>query len=193
MEIIAPKKENLSKIMALLRQGGILICPTDTVYGLICLAENEKAVEKIFEIKKRDKSKPLAVFVKDIESAKDLAIVGEREEEYLKNSKNTVILKAKSLPAQAGAKLSPLVYKNGTIGIRIPNYNFLNTILKEFGKPLAQTSANLSDLAAETKIKNIIFQFKDEDVLIIDAGDLPNSKASTIIDVAGNKIKILRK
>ena len=63
-----------------------MICPTDTVYGLVADATNKKAVEKIFKIKKRPRSKPLAVFVKDIKMAKELAEIDERQEEILKNT-----------------------------------------------------------------------------------------------------------
>lgn len=187
MKMLQKNKIDISEIITALKNGAVLVLPTDTVYGLVCDAANEKAVEKIFEIKKRDKSKPLAIFVKDIESAKDLAIVGEKGQKYLIDNKTTVILNAKE------KKLSPLIYKNETIGIRIPNYNFLNLILKEFKNPLAQTSANISGNPAATKIKEVLKQFKDEDILIVDAGDLPKSEPSTIIDLTSNKTKILRK
>ncbi|MCX6723850.1 MAG: L-threonylcarbamoyladenylate synthase [Candidatus Staskawiczbacteria bacterium] len=186
MEIIKGNKNNVSKIITALQNGAVLVLPTDTVYGLICDAENEEAVKKIFEIKKRDKSKPLGVFVKEIEAAKEMAFVESRHEKFLKDNKNTVILKAKN------SSLPKLVYKDKTIGIRIPKYELLNLILEKFGKPIAQTSANISGEPATVKIADILEQFKNQDITIVDAGNLSENKSSTIIDLTNNKINILR-
>ena len=75
-----------------------MICPTDTVYGFLADAENKKAVDKIYKIKKRPKSKPLAVFVKDFKMAKELAEINENQEKILKNKwpgKYTFVLERK--------------------------------------------------------------------------------------------------
>lgn len=184
MEII--KKNNIKEIITALKKGAVLVLPTDTVYGLICNASNNIAVAKIFKIKKREKSKPLGVFVKDIKSAKKLAII-DKAEKFLKNNKNTVILNVKK------KNLSNLVYKNNTIGIRIPKYKLLNLVLNKFNKPIAQTSANISGRPATVKINNILKQFKNTDVLIVDVGNLPKNKPSAIIDLTNNNIKIIRK
>jgi len=187
MQTIKQDKINIGKIVAALKNGAVLVCPTDTVYGLVCDASNEKSVEKIFEIKKRDKSKPLGIFVKDIKAAKKLAFADKNQESFLKDNEITAILKAKK------PVLSELVYKNKTIGIRIPNYKFLNLILEKFNKPLVQTSANISGKETTVKIKNILKQFKTQEVIIVDGGDLPKNKPSTIIDLTNNNINILRK
>lgn len=203
MEIIQAKKENLKKIIDSLRQGMVLVCPTDTVYGLICDAGNEKAVEKIFEIKKREKIKPLAIFVKNLGEAKKIAHINYNQEKFLEKNwpgAVTAVFKAKK------QFLSKLVYQNGTIGLRVPNYEFLGRVLKEFGKPIAQTSANISGQPATTKIKEILEQFSAQggsasiggaaeiqpDV-IINAGDLPENNPSKVVDFSNNKIEILRK
>jgi L-threonylcarbamoyladenylate synthase len=192
MRLIQENKKNVDEIITALKNGAVLILPTDTVYGLVCDASNEKAVEKIFEIKKRDKQKSLPVFVKDIEQAKEQAIINSKQEEFLKEiwpGAVTAVLKAKS-------GLSKLVYKQGTIALRIPNYELLSVILKEFGKPLAQTSVNISGKPSLIKPKEIIEQFQGRDNrpdLIVDAGDLSKNKSSIIIDLTKNKINILRK
>jgi len=185
MKTISASENNIKEIIAALKNGAVLVLPTDTVYGLVCDAKNKKAVEKIFDIKDREKTKPLAVFVKSIEMAKEIAEINKPAEEFLKDSKTTVVVKAKD------RRLSDLVYKDGTIGIRIPDYRFLNLILDEFNAPLAQTSANVSE-GALTEIAKIRFQFGSEEVLIIDAGDLPKRNASSIIDLTKDAIKIIR-
>jgi|SRR3989344_5457009 len=186
MRLIQENKNSLEEIITALKNGAVLVLPTDTVYGLVCDAKNEKAVEKIFEIKKRDKAKPLAVFVKDIEMAKEIAEIDARAEKFLGDNKTTIIVKAKN------KKLSDLVYKDGTIGIRIPNYEFLNLILNEFDGPLAQTSVNISGQEPIIKIVDIKFQFANEDVSIVNAGDLPKAKPSKIIDLSKGGEDVLR-
>jgi len=185
MEII--KKNNLKEIFTALKKGAVLVFPTDTVYGLICDAANKKAVEKIFKVKKREKTKPLGIFVKSVNDINKFAILGKDQSVIFKDNKITGILKTRK------KNLSKLVYKKNTIGIRIPKYKLLNTILDKFNRPLAQTSANISGKPATTKIKYILRQFKNEDVLIVDVGDLPKNKPSSIIDLTDNNINIIRK
>ncbi len=184
---------NIEKILTALKNGAVLVCPTDTVYGLVCDASNEKAIERIFLMKQRDKLKPLAIFVKDIEMAEEYAEISMEQEEKLQKSwpgAVTFILKAKQIE---DGLLSLLVYKNNTIGMRVPKYDLLRKILKEFNRPLAQTSANISGVPATGKIGEVINQFTKEDVIIVDAGDLPIRSPSTIIDLTNNKVNILRK
>ena len=188
MKTIKASRENIEGIITALKNGAVLVLPTDTVYGLVCDAANESAVGKIFEIKKRDKTKPLAVFVKDIDQAKEFAEISAEQEKFLQKNwpgAVTVILKAKG-------GLSKLVYKNNTIGMRLPNYELLNLILDDFGEPLAQTSANISGEGDPVEISKIKSQFENQDILIVEAGDLPKRKASAIIDLSKEEIKILR-
>ena len=192
MRLIQKNKKNIKEIVTALKNGAVLILPTDTIYGLVCDAVNDQSVKKIFKIKNRAKQKSLPIFVSGIKQAKKLASINKNQEAFLKENwpgAITAILEAKK-------GLSSLVYKNGTIGLRAPNYEFLSLILKEFKKPLAQTSANVSGLMATTKIKEVLEQFDQRDIqpdIVIDAGDLPKSQPSTIIDITGDKIKILRK
>jgi L-threonylcarbamoyladenylate synthase len=188
MEIVKPTKNNINEVVKVLNKGGIIICPTDTVYGFLALADNKKAVEKIFKIKKRPKNKPLPIFVKDIKMAKELAEISLEQEKVLKKywpGKYTFIL-------NAGKK---------TIALRIPKCKFLNDLIKKINKPLAQTSVNISGQLPMTKIKDIIEVFGPTSLklrgasvdLIIGAGNLKKSKPSKIIDLTGKKINILRK
>jgi len=184
MNILKLSKQSLNKVVETLQKGGVVVCPTDTVYGFLADAGNKKVVEKIYKIKKRPRSKLLPVFVKDIKMAKSLAIIGEKQEKILNKKwpgKYTFVFNAKR--------------KSGTVAIRIPKYKFLNDLLKKVNKPLVQTSVNISDEKPLSDIKEIIKVFADENKidLIIDSGNLPKSKPSAIIDLTKQKIKILRK
>lgn len=199
MEVVKISQINLEEILQSLKKGKIIVCPTDTVYGLLADATNKKAVERIFKIKKRDKRKPLPIFVKDIRQAKTLALIDKKQEQILKKhwpGKFTFILQAKKLTENGSPRISGLVVgKDGTIGLRIPDYKLLNLLLKKIKKPLAQTSANISGKLASTKIEEVISQFKNEKVkpaLLIDNGNLVESKSSKVIDIINKKPVILR-
>lgn len=183
-----PAGREVKEIVEALKQGKILILPTDTVYGLVCDAENEKAVEKIFEIKKRERTNPLPVFVENIKMAENFAVISDEQAEILKkNWPGAVTYVLEAVPG-----LSPLVYKKNTIAMRVPDYDLIRNVLREFKKPLAQTSANISGTVATNKIKDVLDQFSGADVIIVDEGDLPENKPSTIIDLTDNN-KIIRK
>ncbi len=188
------RKELIKEVADFLKEGKVVVCPTDTVYGLIADATNEKAVKKVFKIKKRKKSKALSVFIRKIETAKDYAIVGSSQESFLDEvwpGKVTVILRRKekcSLPCA-------LFGKEDTIGFRIPNCKLIEEIIKKFKKPLTGTSANISGKPSLVKIDRVIEQFKNQKYqpdLVIDVGDLELSKPSTVIDLTRPEPRVLR-
>jgi len=189
MDAIKLNKKALEKSIQVLNDGGVVIFPTDTVYGFLADASNKKAVEKVFKIKKRLRLKPLPVFIFNIKMAKELAEIGKEQEKILKKywpGKYTFVLNRKK-----DKKLYGVDKK--TIALRIPKHKPLNVLLKKINKPLVQTSVNISREPALTKISDIIKQFNDKNVLIIDMGNLKKSKSSKIIDLTNNKIKVLRK
>ena len=173
-------------------KGKVLICPTDTVYGLVCDTTNKKAVEKLFRIKNRKLTKPLPIFVKDVKMAKKLAHIDQKQEKVLKKvwpGKVTAVLKRKK-----GYKLYGVGKK--TIALRIPKYKLVIELLKKTNSPLTGTSANVSEKPASTKIKEVLKQFtgkKYQPDLVIDKGNLPKSRPSKVVDLTGKTIKILRK
>ncbi|MDI6591632.1 MAG: L-threonylcarbamoyladenylate synthase [Patescibacteria group bacterium] len=186
-------KKIIEKVIKSIKTGKVIVCPTDTVYGLLADATNKKAVEKIFKIKKRPFQKPIPIFVKDIKMVKKIAKIDKKQEEFLKKvwpGKVTIVLKPKKeLPRGIGKP-------NKEIGLRIPNYKIINRLLKLCNCPLTGTSANISGRPASTKIKEVLKQFENQKIqpdLVIDAGNLPESKPSIIIDLTKTLPKILRK
>jgi L-threonylcarbamoyladenylate synthase len=183
--VVKKSEAALNEAINILSAGGIVICPTDTVYGFLADATNKKAVDKIYKIKKRPKSKPLAVFVKNFKMAKELAEIDEKQKKIIKKywpGKYTFILKRKKID----------VGRLSTIGLRVPKYKFLNDLLKKIDRPLVQTSVNVSNNPCLVKISDIIERFGELDVLIIDGGNLRKSKPSKITDLAGKYRKVLR-
>lgn len=198
MKILKISQSNFKKIVNIalkaIEKGNILICPTDTVYGLITDATNKTAVKKLFKIKKRKTEKPIPIFVKNIEMAKKLALIGEKQEKFLKKAwpgKITAVLKRKR-----NCGLPTLLFGGKkTIGLRIPNYKLIKELLFKSNKPLTGTSANISGKPASAKIQKVLKQFKtkkNKPALVLDIGNLPKSKPSTVIDLTKKELKILR-
>jgi len=212
---VSPKsfKKVIKKAIKFIKEGRVLVCPTDTVYGLICDATDKKAVEKLFRIKKRPRQKAIPIFVKDIRMAKKLAEIDKRQEVFLKKvwpGKITAVLKSKIKSrasrqrGEAGEENEVLcdhqkskIYgiDRKTIALRIPKYKLVLELLKKTNKPLTGTSANISGQPASGKIKEILKQFegrKYQPDLILDTGNLPKSKPSRVLDLTVFPPKILR-
>jgi L-threonylcarbamoyladenylate synthase len=184
MNVLKQSPKAAVAVAAFLKKGGVVICPTDTVYGFLADATNKAAADKIFEIKKRPKSKPLSLFVKNIASAQEVALIDESHEKMLKRfwpGKYTFVFPRNSKKVLYGVH-------EDTIAIRIPDYPFLNDVLKKVNRPLVQTSTNISGKKPLDSISDIIKQFGRHRIVIVDGGDLKEGKASKIIDAITNKI-----
>lgn len=184
--------EALTEVIAILKSGGTVIYPTDTLYALGVNALDPYAVEKIFRIKQRPKSKPLPIAVRNIKWAKELAFIDEKEEKVLEAvwpGQVTVVLPKQSIVPDiltAGQK---------SVAMRVPNSQFVDKLLGKFGYPITSTSANISNELPSNKVSDIAERFEDtyyKPDLIIDVGDLKISEPSTILDLTSDKPKILR-
>lgn len=187
------KTLTINQAVKVLENTGIVILPTDTVYGLLVDATNEKAVKKLIEFKSRPPGKAISVFVSDFSMMKKYVNVTPKQESILKEllpGPFTVILKSNHRTSKL------LESEKGTLGIRIPHYDFLTEAVKKFGKPITATSANLSGRPPYYQIDPLLKelpQSKKQLVdLVINAGKLAHNKPSTVIDLTLPTVKILR-
>jgi L-threonylcarbamoyladenylate synthase len=184
--------EAITEAVNMLKTGGVVVCPTDTVYGLMANACDCNTVEQVFRIKERPISKPLPIIARNMAWVKELVEFPEKLEETLAEiwpGATTIILPRK--------KVIPKIVTAGSpnVGIRIPKYELIDKILAKFGYPLTATSANISGEEPTGNIKKVIASFKDKiwkPDLILDAGNLPKSEPSTILDLSTINPKILR-
>ncbi|MDP3982266.1 MAG: L-threonylcarbamoyladenylate synthase, partial [bacterium] len=173
-------REQVDTVVKILDEGGVCVVPTDTVYGLVCNAFNTLAVEKMFHIKRRPKTKPVGLFVSGLEMAKELEDIDTEREELISKywpGAVTLIFSAKQY-------ISPLVTPEESIGLRMPNSAFLLDVIERLGRPLAQTSANISGKDTPTSAEEIGIAFRDcgeKPNIIIDGGVL-QGKPSKILD-----------
>ena len=197
MEIIKVNKNNfdeaVNKAVEVLVSGGVVVVPTDTVYGLAADAGNKKTVRKVFEIKDRAKDKKLPVFVSSFEMLDKIADVRDvRVKKFLRNAwpgKITCALQK----CTSGMHFRSA--QDGKVAVRMPNCELVLSIIEKFGGPITGTSADMTGKPEHTKIDELIAEFNGLRVqpdLILDAGDLPPSKPSIVLDCTVWPPKILR-
>ncbi len=184
------KKENapFEKIEKILQEGGVGIIPTDTVYGFCVNALNKDAIKKIYKIKKRDLDKPLVLFVKNIDEIEKYGILNEKSKKIINKfipGKITIVLKKREPSFLISLK------KFETIGIRIPNDDFVLNLLNSIKSPLATTSANISGKKTPKDFEGIKEIFSGVVDFIVDGGEL-GEIPSTVIEIVDDEIKILR-
>lgn len=188
-KIIKYSKNSIRLLKQSLEDGNIIAVPTDTVYGLIADAYNEKAVNKIFKIKLRPKKLPLIIFVSSIEEAKKIGHFSKYDELLAKAfwpGDLTLIVKRKSNKIFYGHKSST------TVGIRIPNHKALLNLLIETKKPLASTSANSHKEKAPKNIKELdIISNKEITYALVSNHKIAGSE-STIVSLINDKVNIFR-
>ena len=176
----------------ILKSGGAVIYPTDTLYGLGVNALNENAVIKVQKIKRQDKNKPISVVVKDMKMAKKIACIDSKVEKILGKvwpGSITIVLRKKDIV--------PYTLTGGeeTIAIRISDNKFISTLMEKIDFPITTTSANISGEKNLLESAEIINKFKNSIPyldLFVDAGDIKDPTASTIIDLTTTIPKIIR-
>ncbi|KHO47786.1 MAG: tRNA threonylcarbamoyladenosine biosynthesis protein [archaeon GW2011_AR5] len=165
-----------------LADGGLIIYPTETVYGIGADATSDKAVKKVIAVKKRSPAKHIIVAVSDIKMARKYAIITKKVELLAKAfmpGPLTLILESKE-PARNAVRKK--------IRFRIPDNKFVLSAIRKLGKPITTTSANISGGENLYKISDIIKTFDGRVDLIIDAGNIPKRKPSTVFDTIDMKV-----
>lgn len=183
-----PQGRHLARAAETLMDGGIIIYPTDTVYGLGCDITDKHAVERIMRLKGRDPKKPMSFVCSDLTNIAKYAKVSNMAYRILKRflpGPYTFILEAnREVPKM-------LLTKQKTVGIRIPDSYVCSELVKKLGKPILSTSANptgVPPLADPDDIERIMGPLTD---LILDIGVLPQTP-STVVSLVGDRVEILR-
>lgn len=184
--ILENNKENINLFIKKILNGDVVIFPTDTVFGIGCDATNTNAIEEIYKLKDREKTKTLLLNLPSITEIKKIAHISNLESLLLENfNELTLIVKVKQ-----NTHLSPYTIKNNEIGVRIPKNKTLQTILRKINTPLISTSCNKSGEPACTtdEMANKIFP----QITILQSNELLSGTPSTIIKVIDNQIEVLR-
>ena len=180
----------LKKPANIIKNGGIVIFPTETVYGIGTNALNEDAVKRLYEIKQRPLNKPISLLVNSIDMIEQIAKdITDLEYALIREffpGPLTLILKKKDI-------VPDIVTANSdTVGVRMPKNEIALKLIEYAGIPIATPSANISGKPSGTNMKNIIKDFNGKVDYLIDSGTSQIGLASTIVQVIDNVPHILR-
>ena len=194
LRVSSLEKGGLNKVVKVLKDGGLVVFPSDTVYILAVDPTNEKGVKKLLDFKNRWTGKAISVAVLDKKMAKEYVDLNQNGENIYTNllpGPFTIVSNGKH------KVIKGIESENGTLGIRIPDNKYIHDLVKIFGKPVTATSANLSgrtpNYSIESFLRPLSNKKKEMINLIIDAGKLPRNKPSTVIDATEAELKILRR
>ena len=179
--------EGIEKTFQVIKNGGIVIFPTDTVYGMGCNPYNVNAVEKIYEIKAREKIKSLPVLAYSLDTVKEIANIDSLTEKIVKKywpGPLTLILELTDEKLKKSLKL------DNKIAIRIPDSKCTLKLLKKC-KLLVGTSANISGNPSSTDPKECLKNIMNYDIFL-NGGTITSKGESTIVEIENEEIKIIR-
>lgn len=187
---VNPEPRLIERAVDVLRTGGIIIYPTDTVYGIGCSIESKNAIEKIHLIKHQKEEKPFSFVCSGLTHISEYALVSNMAFKTMKHlipGPYTFILPA------AKMKQFPkiLVSKRRTVGIRVPDSPIALALVKELGHPVLSTSVTLDDGTVLNDPDEIVVHFNNRVEMIIDAGSF-HTEPSTVIDLTGDQPEIVR-
>lgn len=178
----------------ILKEGGLVIYPTETCYGVAALATDPLAVQKLLEYKRRPEGKAVSIAVADRAMAEQFVELNETASDVYEKflpGPVTVVSKSRKLVVPG------LESEEGSLGVRIPDYPLALEIIRELGGPITATSANSSGqktpYTVDDVVNNLTMNQKQLIDLILDAGELPHNPPSTVIDTTKEALKILRR
>lgn len=188
--ITATLKPQVDTGISILKRGGIVAFPTDTIYGLGAAAYLPQAVKRIYEVKKRPLNMPLPLLLANTAQIEEVTsymppVAWKLIQSFLPGALTLVLFKSALVPdiVTAGGK---------TVALRIPAHPVPIALIKGIGMPITGTSANLTAMPVSLTADDICSQFEDRLDLIIDGGRSPGGHESTIVDLTGEKPLILR-
>lgn len=182
--------DKLKEPAEIIKNGGIVIFPTETVYGIGANGLNEEAIKKLYQVKQRPLNNPISLLVNSIEMIEKITQnISEKEYKLIKEfmpGPLTIILKKKDI-------IPDVLTANGdTVGIRMPENEIALKLIEYAGVPIATPSANISGKQSGTDIETIKKDFDGKVDYFVDAGKSKIGIASTVIQVIDGKVHILR-
>jgi L-threonylcarbamoyladenylate synthase len=180
------------KAAGTLREGGVILYPTDTLYGLGADAFSDTAVDKVYAIKGRNARNPMHAIFSDLAMVEEYAelndVARKLAEKFLPGALTVVLKKKKGVMSGIGRKME-------TMGVRIPDNSFCIETAKALGKPFTATSANLAQNPVFLSVEEILSQLGDGANgidLVMDAGLLPLRPPSTVVSLVSGTLEFLR-
>lgn len=180
----------LERAVAVLLEGGLVAFPTDTLYALGAHGLMPTAVERVFQAKDRPAGMALPLLLAGVEDLEKVAVdvpplAWDFAERFWPGGLTMILRKAPSVPSEVTAG-------GGTVAVRVPNHNIARDLIRAVGAPLTGTSANRSGEADPVTAEDVLHQMSGRVDLVVDCGPCPLSGASTIVDLTGDSLRIVR-
>ncbi|MBN2568983.1 MAG: threonylcarbamoyl-AMP synthase [Deltaproteobacteria bacterium] len=183
-----PQLRLITKAVQVLNDGGMIICPTDTAYGMGCDLFNRRGIEKIYEIKQRSKKQPFSIVCADLSDISNYAVVSNYAYKIMKRllpGPYTFVLEASRLVPKI------LMPKRKTVGIRVPDNRICLTLVREFGRPIISTSVTteqgdimVDPLEMEKKLNRHVDLFID--------GGIITTELSSVVSLVDDVPEVIR-
>ena len=181
-----------NKIGKLLKEGNLIIYPTDTVYGVGGIIESDESIAKIYKAKERSFKSPLIVLVSDVSKIEKIAYIEEKNREKIEKLIKEFWPQGLTIILNKKDNVPDIMVSGGkTVGVRMPNLDTALKIIEAAGGLLPTTSANISGETTPRSYDELSEEFKERVEILVDGGRCPIGNASTIIDMS-DKPKILR-
>ena len=178
---------NRPKLVRLLKRGGLIACATETQIGLLADAENPQAVQRLLEVKRRDATQTIACIAPSLAIASQYMELGSRALEVAEASWPGPL----TIVSRARRPLAEAVMRDGRVAVRVPGPSPAADLVWSFGGLLTATSANRSGEAAISEYRAVLHEFRGELDAVVEQ-DAPGGDPSTLIDVRGDRLTVLR-
>ena len=187
---LEPQGDLMARACEIIRKGGVVIFPAKCLYGIAADALSPEAVDRVFEVKRRPRNNPILVLVN---GKQDLERLVKRVPE------TAVALMDRFWPGDVTIVFEAvddlpgvLTAHTGKIGIRMPHHPVARALIKRLGTPITGTSANISGARGISRVQDLAPDLVSRVDMVLDAGQLKGGKGSTVVDVTGDKVRVLR-
>jgi len=190
MRILSSTLKNIQVASQTVKQGGLVVYPTDTLYGLGCDPFNVEAVKRVFEVKGEKRKKPLPILASDIHWVKEIAHLSKEAEKVAERlwpgPLTIVVLKKPALP-------SIVTCNTDSVGVRVPKHDSALQLIRLSGGLLVGTSANKTGEKPPKTAQEAAQQVGEEVDVILDGGPVPLGVSSSVVDFTGAKPRLVRR
>ncbi len=186
------RPQEISLIVAALKAGQVVVLPTDTIYGLSCMASDLTAVQKIYRLKRRQPERSLIVLVSSLKMARSFAKISSKKasllaEIWLRSQRPTTVI----LPGSRLPNINPQ-----SLALRLPKSDLLIKIIRRIGQPIVSTSLNISGQEEISRLDRLFEVWPDKRCqpdLVVDVGPNRKKRPSRILDMSGERTLVIRR